>query len=114
MTEYNFKESPKMQHGQYKKKYGVDKPYAPSEREGKQGRRVDYRETLFAYLHSECDLYKTCEVLKISPATLRGRLANLRKLGVKVPPVRTAPRLPDSLEVAQLNSIVNKWKKDNT
>ena len=93
-------------------KYSVENPYGPDEREGKQGRRVDYRETMVAYLNSDCDVHRTCEILKISPASLRGRFATLRKLGVDVPPVRTAPRLPDKLEVAQLNDIVNKWKKE--
>ena len=72
---------------------------------------VDYRETLVTYLNQECDTKKTAEVLNISTVTLHGRIAALRKMGVSVPKSQRKTAL-DKIEVAQLNSIINKWKKE--
>lgn len=69
---------------------------------------VDYRETLVTYLNSE-DMEHAANTLGVSNATLSSRLSTLRKHGVKVP--RKLRKGISDLEIAQLNSIVKKWKE---
>jgi predicted ArsR family transcriptional regulator len=71
---------------------------------------VDYRETLVTYLRSE-SVEQAATNLNISKATLKSRLATLKKAGVKVPKIQRKNGL-GALEVARLNSIVNKYLKD--
>lgn len=74
---------------------------------------VDYRETLVTYLNSASpqDAAKT---LGISYQTLHARIGYLRKAGVKVPKLKTTGGKMGALEIAQLNSIINKHMKENS
>lgn len=73
---------------------------------------VDHRETLVTYLNSERNLKKTAEILGIGKSTLRSRIGRLRSLGVKVPKAQLDAVRLSKLEIAQLNSIVIKWQKE--
>ena len=72
---------------------------------------VNYRETLVTYLNSET-LERAAENLGVSKATLQSRLHTLKKAGVKVPLKKRSSGLTD-LEVAQLNSLIKKYKEKN-
>jgi len=69
---------------------------------------IDYRETLVTLLHSE-DRHVAAKTLNISVPSLNYRINQMKKAGVKVP---TPPkrRTLDNLMVAQLNSIIKKYK----
>lgn len=71
---------------------------------------VDYRETLITYLRSgtTADAAKT---LGISTITLASRIKALRTAGVEVPK-KMHRRSLSKLEIAHLNSIVRKHKKE--
>lgn len=73
---------------------------------------VDHRETLVTYLNSERNLKKTAEILGIGKSTLRSRIGRLRSLGVKVPKAQLDAVRLSKLEIAQLNSIIIKWQKE--
>ena len=75
-------------------------------------KHVDYRDTLVTYLHCET-VESAAKNLKISATTLHGRLRVLRKAGVKVPTKGRKKGL-GNIEIAQLNSIVNKYNKENS
>lgn len=69
-----------------------------------------YRETIITYLRSETT-EDAAKALGITPTTLHGRLAMLRKQGVNVPKKVRRGGL-NSLEIAQLNSLIKKHVKD--
>lgn len=71
---------------------------------------VDYRETLVTYLRSSSQ-DEAAKTLGISLATLKGRIAAMKKAGVNVPSISRKTAL-GKLEVAQLNSVINKYKKE--
>lgn len=70
---------------------------------------IDYRETLVTILHST-DRKAAAKELNISLQSLSYRVNAMRKAGVKIP---TLPkrRILDDLLVAQLNSLIKKYKK---
>lgn len=77
-------------------------------------RSVDYRETLVVYLRSN-DMHDAAKTLGVGYATLYARIKWLRKAGVKVPLMRDLNRGKGglgALEVAQLNSLINKHHKE--
>lgn len=69
---------------------------------------IDYRETLVTILHSSSK-QEAARTLNISVASLSYRVSQMKKAGVKVP---TPPRkrVLDNLLVAQLNSLIKKYK----
>ena len=71
---------------------------------------VDYRETLVVYLNSETTV-SAAQSLSLSVATLKSRLNTMKKAGVKIPRKPSKVALTQ-LEVAQLNSIINKHLKE--
>lgn len=71
---------------------------------------VDYRDTLITYLRSE-DVESAASSLNITKVALMGRLSIMRKHGVNIPKKRR-PMLT-SLDVAQLNSLIKKFKKES-
>lgn len=70
--------------------------------------KVDYRETLVTYLRSET-IEDAATQLHVSKTVLASRLAIMRAAGVKVP--KKVRRALDSLEVAQLNSLIKQHSK---
>lgn len=72
-------------------------------------RSVDYRETLITYLRSNTTT-EAAKTLGVSTVTLAARIKALRAAGVDVPKKRKQPL--SKLDVAQLNSIVRKHKKE--
>ena len=55
---------------------------------------------------------KEGEVFILGKSTLRSRIGRLRSLGVKVPKAQLDAVRLSKLEIAQLNSIVIKWQKE--
>ncbi|MGW5074027.1 hypothetical protein [Rhodococcus sp. NPDC004095] len=72
---------------------------------------VDYRETLVTYLRSETT-GEAAKTLGISPASLAARIKILRKAGVKVPKKTGRRSGLTQIEVAQLNSIINRHERE--
>lgn len=69
---------------------------------------IDYRETLVTLLNST-DREAAAKTLGISKQSLSYRVNQMKKAGVKIP---TPPkrRTLDDLMVAQLNSLIKKYK----
>ena len=74
-------------------------------------RSVNHRETLVTYLRAETTR-EAAKTLGISVETLAARIKVLRQAGVKVPKKRGRGGRITPLEVAQLNSLVNKHAKE--
>lgn len=74
--------------------------------------KVDYRDTLFVWLRSE-SAKEAAATMGVSYATMYARVSQMRKAGVNVPSHIdfVKPKTLGGLEVAQLNSIVNKHLK---
>lgn len=70
---------------------------------------IDYRETLVTYLRSET-VEEAANTLKISKSVLNSRVSVMRKRGVNVP--HKTKRALSDLDVAQLNSIIRKFKEE--
>lgn len=70
--------------------------------------RVDYRDTIVTYMNQET-VESAAKALNVSVATLKSRLATLREHGVKVP--AKMPNQWSDYNVAQMNALVNKYKK---
>lgn len=71
---------------------------------------VDYRETLIVYLRSD-SVADAAKTLNTTKQALSSRINAMRKAGVKVPRKTRLSGFGD-LEVAKLNSIVNKYLKE--
>ena len=72
---------------------------------------VNYRETVITYLRAETT-QEAAKNLGVSTQTLASRLNVLRKAGVKLPRKSQRQGL-SQLQVAQLNSLINKHLKED-
>lgn len=73
---------------------------------------VDYRDTLVTYLRSET-VEDAARNLGITTQNLSVRLTKMRKAGVNIPRKKAPDTLNSDLFVAQLNSLVRKYVKEN-
>lgn len=74
---------------------------------------VDYRETLVTYLRSNSG-QEAAATLGVSYPTLASRLKAMKKAGVEIPRLSRKTGGLGAFEVAQLNSLVKKYQKENS
>lgn len=77
------------------------------------GKRIDNREFVVTWLNSE-SAEEVANAIGSTRASVQSRASQLRKLGVKVPSFRGRKKSETAvkLEVAQLNSLINKHQRE--